>query len=135
MSNNFLYNAYINFLKIEKIKIEHNDKKNYQIIGIFDSSLKIWYNAWALYVDKNTMDNYKKSKELLAYALNIESSMPGISVEIKCIIRHILVNSKFHLSEKKTQLDLILAIILYLTKARQYGITRQNNIYIYFIQI
>jgi hypothetical protein len=135
MSNNFLYRAYINFLKIDKIKIENNDKQKYQIIGIFDSSLKIWYNAWALYVDKNTIDNYKKSKELLVYALNIESSMPGISIEIKCIIKHILVNSKFYLSERKTQLNLILAVILYLTKAKQYGITRQNNVYIYFIQI
>lgn len=135
MSNNFLYRAYINFLKIDKIKIENNDKQKYQIIGIFDSSLKIWYNAWALYVDKNTIDNYKKSKELLVYALNIESSMPGISIEIKCIIKHILINSKFYLSERKTQLNLILAVILYLTKAKQYGITRQNNVYIYFIQI
>ena len=55
MNNDFLYNAYINYLNIENI----NDKvyisknlpniktKTCQILGMYDNKLKIWFNGWA----------------------------------------------------------------------------------------
>ena len=57
MSNNFLYNAYINFVKLEKSNFDIS--KKYQIIGKYDNNLKLWYNGWALYTNVNSIDQFK----------------------------------------------------------------------------
>jgi len=137
MSSNFLYNAYINYLKIynESKKTNLDNIENYHIIGIYDSNLNIWYNGWSLYVNPIHSNLYKKSKELLIYGLDIEKTMLGISHDIKYIIKHILVTSKIIIAERITQLNLILAVITYLTKAKQIFKTVSNNCHTYYIKI
>ncbi len=125
------------FLRTEKIKNFKFDKdtpKNYQIIGYYDTTLKLWYNGWGLYVNKEVSDWYKKSKELLAYSIDIDKHQSMTNIE-KVIIRYILTNTKLYISEKKTQLYLILAILIYLSKAKRYGYSRENDILTYAIEI
>ena len=121
--NNYLANAYVNFYKIPEIQYDISEKikPNYQVIGLYDKTHKIWYNAWGLYNIEKNYHLYKKSKELLHYALNIERDLKGISPEIKAIIRYILVNSKIYVTERITQLNLVLALIMYMIKPRVWG--------------
>lgn len=123
MNNNFLANAYVNFYKIPKKTFDKTGKINpdYQIIGLYDKTQNIWYNAWGLYNLEDNYNLYKKSKELLQYALNLERDLKGISPEIKTIIRYILISSKIYVTERSTQLNLILALIMYMTKPKVWG--------------
>jgi len=130
--NNFLYNAYLNFFKIERMHQNVDlTKKNYQIIGIYDKAQKIWYNGWALYTDSNYHE-YKSSRDLLIYALNIDKDMP-LHHNMKRIIRYVLTNSKLYITEKKTQLYLILAIILYLINAKKWEYFKSGSDVFVFI--
>ncbi len=123
MNNNYLANAYTNFYKIPQLRLEKTEKinPNYQIIGLYDKIQNIWYNAWGLYNPESNYNLYRKSKELLQYALNIERDLKGISPAIKSIIRYILTSSKIYITERKTQLDLILALIMYMIKPKVWG--------------
>lgn len=123
MNNNFLANAYINFYKIPKIRFVQSEKSvpNYQVIGLYDKTQNIWYNAWGLYNSEKNYNLYKKSKELLLYALNLERDLKGISPEIKTIIRYILTSSKIYVTERSTQINLILALIMYMIKPKVWG--------------
>ena len=48
----------------------------------------------------------------------LASTLGSKSEAEKALIKSILVNSKFYITEKKTQLYVILALIMYLTKAK-----------------
>jgi hypothetical protein len=80
------------------------------------------------------MHQYKKSKDLLLYALNIPRDMHGVKDSEKLIIMSILINSKFYVSERKTQLDIILAIITYLTKSKNYYYIPKDDLRFYIIE-
>lgn len=137
MNNNILYNAFINFYKLEKLhpSMTTTQEQNYQIIGVLDTNNKIWYNAWSLYDIDSNLNLYKKSKELLLYALNLQRDVKGLSMVEKIIIRSILVNSKFYILERKTQLYLILAIIMYLVKAKRWGNYQTNNLMWFIVEV
>lgn len=161
MNNNFLYNAYIYYiklkykekyadpieksiLKINNINSEENKNNNivkikdiYQIIGIYDNRTYIWLNGWALInYEKSLEKNLVKTKELLLYILNFEKDMQSIYNKFeKTIIKSILINSKIYVYEKKTQLDIILAIICYLLKAKNIFKQVNNDITIYYAEI
>jgi hypothetical protein len=116
MNNNFFYNAYIYFNKLKNRLMDKDDiDKQKNIVGIYDKSNKIWYNGWAIV--STQYENYKKSKDLLMYALNIEKDMPGVNINEKALIKSILINSKFYIHERKLQLNVILSVIAYLLKA------------------
>jgi hypothetical protein len=127
MENNILFTAYINYLKLEQV----NDGKPSQFIGAFDKRNKIWYNGWGIY-DPNNFQKYTKSRELLEYGINIDKYIHK-SLEEKAIIRSILLNSKFYITEKKTQLDLILSIITYFTKAKRIYKIKNDDLFFYCI--
>jgi len=61
--------------------------------------------------------------------------MHGKSNIEKALIKSILVNSKFYVNEKKTQLNVILAIIAYLIKAKSYSIAKEGNNIIYIMEV
>ena len=138
MTSNFFYNSYIYYNKLynksNKSNLSIDD--SYHIIGVHDMNQNLWFNAWALTefnVDKKKQMN--KSKELLNYAFNIENDMSSIYNNIeKIIIKTILINSKFYINEKKTQLDVILSTICYLTKAKDIRYILSSQLYIYYIK-
>ena len=144
MNNNFFYNAYINLFKIEPLSGNKNiliKNLNFQFIGWFDITNHIWYHGWAIF-NTNPKYNikYKKSKELLSYILNIEFDNHSISNSEKIIIKSMISNSKIYISDNNQvddniQLDILLAVICYLTKAKKYGYYKANNIYLYCIEI
>ena len=137
--NNFLYNAYINFYKLPTTsnvfsETSQNNLESSQMIGIFDNNKKIWFHAWSMYDIKININRYKSSRLLLDYAINIDKNM-SISEEYKILVRSMLVNSKFYITEKKTQLYLLLAVILYLIGAKKWGMYAiDKNIY-YFVAV
>ena len=118
----------VNIVKIKDI---------YQIIGIYDNRTYIWLNGWALInYEKSLEKNLVKTKELLLYILNFEKDMQSIYNKFeKTIIKSILINSKIYVYEKKTQLDIILAIICYLLKAKNIFKQVNNDITIYYAEI
>ena len=138
MNNNIFYNAYINFMRLKykgRIDVNLTLGSNCHIIGIYDKSQNIWYNAWSLTgFPTSSNDLYKKSKDLLLYALNIPKDMHGVKESEKLIIMSILINSKFYISERKTQLDMILAIITYLTKAKNYYYIPKDDLRFYIVE-
>jgi hypothetical protein len=131
--NNILYNSYIYFTKIKINNNKNNlELEKYNIIGIFDNSLNIWYNGWAIYDIKNK-DVYKKSKELLLYGINIERDLNGkLNIE-KAIIKSILVNSKFYINDKDIQIKIIISLIAYLIKAKTYMILNVGSLEMYIM--
>jgi hypothetical protein len=136
MNNNYLYVAYLNYINLDKnLNILINVKNNisYQIIGYYDKKTDIWYNGWSIYDDLYN-NQYKKSKELLIYALNIEINLSNINNNIKMIIRYILTSSKIYIKED-LQLEIILSVITYLCKAKKIIYFNTNNISQYYIQI
>jgi len=141
MSNNILYNAYNNFLQMERKKQFFRGKEftkdhnKYQIIGFYDITLKLWYNAWGLSGTEGYKNFLNKSKQLLMYGIDIEKNSSLQHIE-RIIIRYIFTNPKLYICERKTQLYLILAIIIYFTKAKYYGrSTDENNIITYYIEL
>jgi hypothetical protein len=134
-----LYNSYIYYNKLfnkaKKLNLFIDD--SYHIIGVHDINQKLWFNAWALTeFDENKRKQMIKSKELLNYALNIENDISSTYNNIeKIIIKTILINSKFYINEKETQLDVILSVICYLTKATDIRYIESNHIFIYYIKI
>jgi len=144
MSDNFFYNAYLNFLRLDR---STNDNLE-QIIGYFDVEKKIWYNGWAIYSIDNKYDNHKKSKELLIYALNLENDLTAFSEPEKQIIKSIVCSSKIFITDDienienadeilnySIQLQIILSIICYLTKAKKFRTYYINNMFIFKIQL
>ena len=139
MNNGFLYNSYINYIKIKNIQVTdfYDDKqlpnKKYQIIGLYDTTNNIWYHGWAIYNDdKQNYYRYNKSKELLKYVLNSDQDLP-ISVNEKMIVRSMLINSKINIIDD-LQLDIILAVIINLIHAKniyQHKNTIDNITYFY----
>jgi hypothetical protein len=134
-----LYNSYIYYNKLfnKAKRLNLFVDETYYIIGVHDKNQNIWFNAWALTeFDNDKRKQMTKSKELLNYALNIENDISSVYNNIeKIIIKTILVNSKFYINEKETQLDVILSIICYLTKATDIRYTQSSQIFIYYIKI
>ena len=132
--SSILYNAYIYFAKL-KFKTIANEVKpeNLNIIGIFDEELNIWYNGWSIY-DPDHYEKYKLSKELLIYGLNIERDMGRSDIE-KAIIKSILVNSKFYIAEKQIQLNVILSLITYFIKPKNYSYIKTGSLLIYVVEL
>jgi hypothetical protein len=146
MSDNFFYNAYLNYLKLQSSDdYDIKDKLNTQRIGYFDTDTNIWYNGWTIYslnIDKN--DIHKKSKELLMYALNLENNLTSYSKIEKMIIKSTICNSKIYITDylkndknilisNSLQLEIILSVICYLTKAKKIIHYFNNNIFIFEI--
>lgn len=145
MSSNFFYNAYFNYLKLEVVKEDslfYTDPKT-QIIGYYDMDKCIWYNAWSIYnLDTTRNDIYKKSKELLVYALNLEDDLNGYSEVEKMMIKSMLCNSKIIITDiddindyqNSIQLQILLSVIYYLTKAKKIAHYYKNNYLFYVMQ-
>ena len=133
--SNILYNSYIYFMKLKDATDDINKMKTEKVnfIGVYDENQQIWYNGWTI-CDIEHYDKYKLSKELLIYGLNIERDMGKSHVE-KAIIKSILVNSKFYISNKNLQLNVIVALISYLVKAKSYSIFKVGSLSIYSIEI
>lgn len=139
MSNYFLYNSYMNYIDIKKNPVNDfkNEKnlpnENYQIIGLYDITNKIWYQGWAIFNnDKNNYYRYNKSKDLLKYALNIDRDFP-ISNNEKIIVRTMLINSKINIIDD-LQRDIILSVITFLIHAKNivaHPNDKDNIIYYY----
>jgi hypothetical protein len=134
MSNNIFYNAYIYFTKLKNYQPNQIYLEKTNIIGFYDSSKNIWYNGWAIYDNENT-EKYKKSKELLLYAINIERDLHIKNIIEKTMIKSILINSKFYINEEELQLNIIVALIAYFIKAKSYGIFKSESIYIYTMEV
>jgi hypothetical protein len=153
--SNFFYNAYLNYLKLDTFTITTDYKldTNIQIIGYYDIEKKLWFNAWAMYhetpKDNKRNDLHKKSKDLLTWALNLENDLNGILYTEKTIIRTIICSSKLYITDnfEKTnanysiqakdsiQLEILLSVICYLTKAKKYAWGYQNNYATAYIQL
>ena len=137
MNNNYLYIAYMNYIEIYDKSVDSFDKdddnKKLQIIGYYDKKTNIWYNAWSFY-DPINFNQYKKSKELLNYAINIDNNLPGVESGIKMIIKYILTNSKIYI-EENIQLEIILSIIVYFLKAKKIKYSTNNKIVKYEVLI
>ena len=147
MDNNIFYNAYKYYINLNNDNLDISSN-NRQVIGFFDNKFKIWYNAWSMttmpeYIiefskKKNVeldKDLYKVSNELLKYGLNIHKDLQSVDPDRRNLIKTILINSKFYINEKKTQLDIILAIIAYLIKAKKVYYISDSNVFIYIVEI
>jgi len=149
MSSNFFYNAYLNYLKLDISTNADNRNIATQTIGYFDVEKKIWYNGWAMYsIDKDTNKNdiHKKSKELLIYALNLENDLTAYSEVEKMIIKSMICSSKIFITDNledvnntqinnSIQLEMLLSVICYLTKAKKLIHYYKNNVFIFDIQL
>ncbi len=134
MDNNFFYKAYMNFNKLKKDFVNHDKNLSFNI-GYYDHKNKIWYNGWAINASSNISPQYySKSKELLKYALDIEKDMLSVDLYQRILIKSCLINSKYHVSDK-VQLDMIVAIITYLTKATKFNVIKTNDISSFSIDI
>jgi hypothetical protein len=80
-------------------------------------------------------DLYRVSNELLKYGLNINKDLQSVEADRRYLIKTILINSKFYINEKKTQLDIILAITAYLIKAKKVYYINDSNVFIYIVEI
>ena len=147
MDNNIFYNAYKYYINLNNDNLEISSNKK-QVIGFFDNKFKIWYNACSMsttpeYIiefskKKNVeldKDLYRVSNELLKYGLNINKDLQSVEADRRYLIKTILINSKFYINEKKTQLDIILAIIAYLIKAKKVYYINDSNVFIYIVEI
>ncbi len=137
MNNNILYSIYTNFFNIQKNSINLNDpetelyKSNkVHLMGIFDRSLKIWYNAWAINNYSN-IASANLSKELLIYFINHKINTHNNNIIVN-IVKSIICSSKIYITEYKTQLHLILAIFLYYTKQNFFFIQKKDNLFYFF---
>jgi len=130
MNNNLLYTIYTNYLNLEmKIK---SDKTNYNtknLIGIYDESLHIWYNAWSL--DNFDNKSTKLSKYILKYILDTNNTNSSTNITYS-IIKSIICNSKIYITDEQTQIDLIVAIFMYYGKINKYNIEHNNNLYYWY---
>jgi hypothetical protein len=147
MNNNIFYNAYKYYINLKNDNLEISSN-NRQVIGFFDNKFKIWYNAWSMttvpeyiieFLKKKNVeldkDLYRVSNELLKYGLNIHKDLQSVEPDRRYLIKTILINSKFYINEKKTQLDIILAIIAYLIKAKKVYYINDSNVFIYIVEI
>jgi hypothetical protein len=152
--SNFFYNAYLNYLKLDTFIItENNLNTNIQIIGYYDIEKKLWFNAWAIYNHtpkyNKSNDLHKRSKDLLTWALNLENDLNGILYTDKTIIRTIICSSKLYITDNfetsnanygiqakdSIQLEILLSVICYLTKAKKYTWGYKNNYATAYIQL
>ena len=144
MSSNFFYNAYLNYFKLES-SYEDNLKIQ-QTIGYYDIEKSIWFNAWSIYnLESEKIDIHKKSKELLVYGLNIENDLNSNSITDKMMIKSIICSSKIYITDGKNikkknintsiELQIILSVICYLTKAKKIAHFIKDNIIIFTIEI
>ena len=137
MSNNILNVIITNYFNIKKNKqiipnIIDTTSNNYHMIGIFDQSLKLWYNAWGLQNYSN-LTKIKKSKELLKWFIDFDYSIyENERLLIINIVKSIICNQKIYINERKTQLELVIAIFLYYAKFNMYTIEIVDNLIIYY---
>ena len=134
MNNNLLYTIYTNFFNI------HNEMNNTMInslsvteysdhlIGIYDMSLQIWYNAWGLH-NYNNHKEIKLSRELFKYLLENDTYNKTNNIN-DSIIKSLIFNSKIYIQEK-LQLNLIIGTFLFYTKIKIYKFISKNRL-IYF---
>ena len=70
-----------------------------------------------------------KSKEILHFLIDVDKK------EIEyTIIKSLMLNPKIYITEYKTQLEVIIAIFLYLSKSDSYYHFVRNNLY-YFVAV
>jgi hypothetical protein len=135
MNNNILYNAFIKYKTFYndaflKFKDENMSNKE-NILGFYDKKNHLWYNGWAIYKNKNNENLFKKSKELLIYALDIDTNL-SINQELRVIIKAMLISPKVIIQEM-LQLDLLIAISCYLLNVKyivKKKIQDDNKIYL-----
>jgi hypothetical protein len=133
MNNNILYTIYTNFFNIKIITTTDNilltsSKYDKHLIGIYDSSLNIWYNAWSLH-NYNPAE-IKLSKTLLKYLLENENNNKHNNMNDN-IIKSFIFNSKIYILEE-IQLKLIVAIFVFYTKLENYHRKKINNLFFYY---
>ena len=122
--SNVLNYMYIYYTKLEKKKFEILEiNKNLNFIGVYDESTNIWIHAWAIYTYIEQYNFYKKSRDLLKYAINMDIDTRNLDRN-NIIVRSILINSKIYIdnNEKDLQLNIIVGVISYLLKAKSYDI-------------
>ena len=126
MNNNIIYNAFIKYIYItqESEDKDIKDLKDEHILGFFDKKNNLWYNGWAIYKKKNNENLYKKSKELLIYALDIDTNL-SINENLRPIIKAMLISPKIIIQEN-LQLDLLIAISCYLLNVKHIVKKKQN---------
>ena len=100
-----------------------NSKKifNYELLGIYDYSSKIWIWGWVINNNLNLKINI--SKYLLEYGLKLDINYNDDNYDINKIIKPLLLNSRIQI-DNFIQLDINLSIYFYLIK---------NNIYFIYI--
>jgi hypothetical protein len=142
--SNFFYNAYLNYLKLDILTgyvDEVIGNSNIQTIGYYDLEKNLWFNAWAIYnetpKDNKRIDIHKKSKDLLSWALNLENDLNGIPHTEKTIIKTIICSSKLYITDSlelphptdSIQLEILLSVLCYLTKAKKFNWSYNKNKY------
>ena len=132
MNNNLLYTIYTNFFNIEKKPYNkfllESKGYNKHLIGIYDISLNIWYNAWTL--QNYNYDEIKLAKGLLNYLLEKDLNNKQNSINDN-IIKSLILNSKIYIFEE-LQLNLIVAIFIFYTKIKIYTINKIDNLVYYY---
>lgn len=135
MNNNLLYTIYTNFfnihnqMSINMINSLSTTEYSDHLIGVFDNSLQIWYNAWGLHNYNNT--EIKLSKDLFKYLLDNDLyNKTNININ-DSIIKSLIFNSKIYITEQ-LQLNLIIAIFLFYTKIKIYKFKVINNLIYYY---
>ena len=132
MNNNLLYTIYTNFFNIEKKPYNkfllESKGYNKHLIGIYDISLNIWYNAWTL--QNYNYDEIKLAKGLLNYLLEKDLNNKQNSINDN-IIKSLILNSKIYIFEE-LQLNLIIAIFIFYTKIKIYTINKIDNLVYYY---
>lgn len=140
MSNNLLNVIVTNYYIIKKKKqimlntTIDNTNNNSHLIGIYDKSLKLWYNAWGLH-NFNNLNKIIKSKELLKWSIDYDVSsfiQDSERLMITNILKSIICTSKIYINERKTQLELIIGIFLYFAKFNMYSIEVIDNLVMYY---
>ena len=90
-----------------------NKNFNYNILGLFDNTTNIWMWGWMSPIYKNKEIEF--SKKLLDYGIKINIDSINQNTLDKLYLKTQFTNSRFLLNNKM-QLDLHLAISLYLLK-------------------
>lgn len=113
--NNLIKSTNIDFNDPSTIIFKNNDieeKYEYEILGYFDNTTKIW--LWGWIIPNLTSDMTSISRELLEYGLKLE---PTTINEEHVLIKSLLVNSRI-LIEEDTTLGINLAIYSYLSRIK-----------------
>lgn len=125
-------------LKRNKIIIKKNSKQvikgEYEVLGYFDRTHKIWIWGWAIpHLEK--CEN-QLIRNLLNYGLDIDNKIHPTdnSDEIKFYLKTQLITSRFRINNFE-QIEIFLALSMYLTKQSIIYPHRFQNITVYYFVI